>query len=156
MALPIRIHRGHNQRHHHYHCHNASGLCSPVWHSGPLHGRHSRNPGAVSWCCPFQRRTCKTTPGQILLLRSGICGASLFTITIIITVIITITYGFSHLVGETRPREDKMPRPEGEIIPRGRDMPVGDHDQSHTKQHHDKPIHHHGSNHAAETGHAFW
>ena len=47
---------------------------------------------------------------------------------IIIIVLIIITMFFSHLVGETRPREDKMPRPEGEIMPRGRDMPVGDHD----------------------------
>ena len=50
-----------------------------------------------------------------------------------VTVIITNAFLIitnNHLVGETRPREDKMPRPEGEIIPRGRDMPVRNRDQN--------------------------
>ena len=40
------------------------GQCSPIWHSGSLHRRHSGNPGSVAWCSPFQRRTCKNAPRE--------------------------------------------------------------------------------------------
>ena len=56
-------------------------LSSPIWHPGSLHGRHSGHPRAVSWGCPFQGRTRKTTPGRERFSRSSYWSPSSSSLT---------------------------------------------------------------------------
>ena len=78
---------------------------------------------------PFSRENSQDHPWEGKVLKIIILESVVIITDIMTSAFLIITA--NHLVGETRPREDKMPRPEGEIIPRGRDMPVGDRDQNH-------------------------